>query len=425
MKQQKPQNWDRDQVWLNIEEALRRKKKRRALLIFWFGSTGLMLGIASLFLLSSFPKASYAEVIGQLPIPLKPSAGFPIVASNKDTHPDHLVDLSKSSKLEDSNFSTPVITSRPTQLEAGNVQLTSPQKIEKEISPSQALIGKTSGEISLSPEFPPVTAKISAPFPTIVQYISRVSPLASLSLGPLRWPEKPEILSALDLTAPARNSSFYLRFSTKLSSGQVQLDGTTAWLSAKKESETFSFAATQTLGLDWYFKPSWYAFAGISYQAISTSYDYRTTQESIRNITSDSATVFQFQGQDPIYQSGTLQETTTTERWIVHNNLLHRWSIPLGLGFTKSFKRYAIEARLGTRLHFSQQFEGIVLDELNQQHVVDNVLHNRLYYKDQLDVGLMSAFSLHYRFNRNQTLLLGFHYEKDRFLSLNSSVFRS
>ena len=429
MKQLQPDNWDRDKVWNNIEKELHKKKKRRGLLWLWFGS-GSLLAIL-LFILWFSPGSNLMNTKG-LPatsdhliernIPKNRTAQKSI--SKDDEQPELIKPLlpnkMANQKAQQQAMKTPVSKpiNIPEALKANTVATKDQLKKEESLPMSnstptavhpieQALLPLPSQE-----EIKDQKAKIyflAPPFNPIVY----------------QWPldqQKALARTAQHTTNPT--SAFYLRFLSSFSMGNVQYLGAENWKTAKERSESFEFASKSTIGLDWYFTKNSYLYSGLSYQIIRSRYDFTTTQTMTRLIESDSALVYDL-GNELVYESGFLEETSTIRRSIIHNNTLRRFSIPLGLGYTKSIGRFQLEARAGIHFQWIQTFNGIALDENSNLHILNEQAINERYFSDHLKLGFNSAFLVNYQIKPRSSIFIGLQYEQDGKASKTRIPFQS
>ncbi len=425
MKPLQPQDWDRDKVWDNIEKALRGRKRRRGLLLFWLGSGVLLAVLAvSLWLVPERPAAINERKKEAAPASfekVRPGRPEAVPSNARKTTKRDSSGLSRpggtvSSMEADSLLSQPD-TDNPKGATVSSTLLTAERTDTVPAPPVSSPLPRTAGEA------PVVRTETLSAIPSsrmaVLPTIDRLSP------NPLQWAAAPDLLPAPDSLAAAALPLFF-RLETALGVGDAVYEGPNAWKQAREDSESFEYASTSTVGLDWYFAEHWYAFAGLSYQLLRSRYQFTSSQTTVQAVASDSAVVYNFQlSGEQYYEPGVREETRTTRRFIIHNNALHRWSLPLGIGFTQPVGRFYLEARVGARVRVIQHFDGVALDETTQQHILDNRLINERYYRDRPNLDLTASVLLNYHLKAGNCLFLGVQYERGGILEFGSARYRT
>jgi len=413
MKPLQPKDWDRDKVWNNIERELRKKKRRRGFLLFWLGS-GILVAILAVLVGVSIGQFWPDEVENKPTFATEKSATA-TTFSTTDTTKSNTISNAPPPDIQAPKVLTPSTALRQTTFETLE---TIPLRGER-LPKASTLEIQTNILDEKNQQLTEADTFVQTP-----EYEMIILPaIERLSGNFLNTPTQQIPLSSSAIAVDT-TKSFYLRLQTTFSTGNALHEGPQDWQQAKADSETFEYASTSTIGVDWQFAKKWYAFTGLSYQLIRSRYEYTSSQSTVRQIESDSAIIYQLNGEE-FYDAGTLQETRTTRRFIVHNNALHRFSIPLGIGFIHPLERLQLEARLGTRFQFIQRFDGIALEETTNQHLLYNDLINERYYPNSPSLDLTTALLLHYPLRPDSHLFLGVQYEQTGIIRFGTVPYRT
>jgi len=413
MKPLQPKEWDRDKVWNNIERELRKKKRRRGFLLFWLGAGALLAVLAVLLWLTpnepQLANEPKKESSANFEADLDRSDSSLTQKSEAKVFSGSLLSKKQATTAQRENFTTGTLTNQSVNpTETSDFVFT--RKETADSSDSSTLPSSTTSPASS-------TVEADTSLQKVADRMAIFSPIDRLPMNILDKPA--EVILLQKPTMPGAVLPLLLRLETTLSTGAVIYEGSEMWKQAKESSESFEYASTSTIGLDWYFAKNWYAFTGLSYQLIRTRYEFTSSQSTTRQIESDSAIIYQLNGQS-FYEPGILQETRTTRRFILHNNALHRLSIPLGIGFTQPIDRFQLEARIGTRFQFIQRFDGITLDEITNQHLLNNDEINERYYQNNPSVDFTTALLLNYPLQPGSYLFLGVQYKHSGIIQLGA-----
>ena len=418
MKNLELQDWDRDKTWKNIELSLKKKKKRRFLWWLWLGISGTTLFFLFLYL-------NYGAIRSGQPVQITKNIPS-LYKTNKTKQLNHNYSSLDSSdiinqradsliKVDPSqSLTSEVIHKKPIAIpentsKLDNRRFISVIKLEK-IHPQLSALKRPFESLSLLPLDTFLNYGPKDYYHKVINW--QLPFLASKDFSFIEFERKITLPLALDSILNKSSNGFNLRIGTSYSRGEVQHQGPQEWVTIKEDSESFEWATTHHVTLDWHLSKNWYAYAGIDYQILVNQYNYTTTNESITEIASDSATVFSLSGQS-YFQPGFLQKTVTTKRSIGHNNFLHRWFFNFGFGLEQSFGKYRLNGRLGPRILFAQSFDGISLNEESAQHILENRTSNRSYYQTNINVGLKGTVSIDYHFSLANALFVGFQFEED------------
>lgn len=417
MKPVQPKNWDRDKVWDDIERKLRKRKKRRGFLWFWLGSATIGAALVFFLWIGQRHKAIETDALiatnntliesNTQKNNIKQGTSSTNKATEENVNPLRAEEQIRSNKVTREAMKNSSIQSfNSVPLSPTNTTNTKVRQIEKEIGTSS------------TPSLTPITPNENYSLPLSSQKIIQkqqadILPLdLPFNLISYTWSLNDQQLEN-NLEVVEKNSTpFLFRVASSIGTGRVQYLGSEVWQAAKEESESFEFTTTTTIGLDWYFAKNTYLYTGLNDQIIQSRYDFTTVQTSTSFIESDSAIVYNL-GNELAYEPGILEQTSTSRRSIIHNNTLHRLSILLGLGYTKSIGRFQLETRVGIQAQFMQEFKGITLDENTSLHIFNNRASNERYYSDRLRLGLNTALFVNYRFLPRNYLFLGLQHERD------------
>ena len=415
MERLQTKDWDRDRVWQQIEEELRKKRRKRALLFWWLGVLSLGLLTFSTYI---YLHHHDETELGQLPV-YRDSSLRGESAPLMDTKPN----------MESTSSNTPI--------SSGNFERSIDQQAIKQI-PTDLRPRTLSSTLQLglpdtvksSPKNPKSSAAASSALIkealTSAQNLGRMPLFSPLSVSPSPLSYPPTVLALRPNNSPAPVSTpWQLDINSTWSIGQVRHVGSEAWVDAKEASESFHLATTHSLVLGRALDSHWYAYLGIQHQWLLSTYDFTTESVNIQTVPSDSAVIYQLDGLAPIYEPGTLQETTTNRRWIVRNNKLHRWAIPLGLKYRQEKGRVGFQASLGMHFQFWQGFRGAALDELTQTHILDQGEIRNQYYRNPWQFNFNTSFALSYKLHPQYTLLIGLDYQKDNLFSIRQQPYQS
>ncbi len=400
-------DWDRDKVWMQIEEQLQKKRRKRAIWFWWMGSLclGLLAFSSYVYLyhhtntpLGQFPIHGKGSILQEGPMVVKKVDQENQLSSAKIPVQEFTVEPARSSTRQQAATSTPIPS-------------LANQNLSSSLS-STATLAPIARPLSVQPE---VQERTGFEKRSVLPPLKRLDPYLYYQQQPLSW----------QLSTPRTTQPWNLSIKSSWLVGQVDYSGPQDWISAKEGSETFNFSHAHSLLLEGRLTAKWYGYLGIQHQLHLNTYDFSTTSVQIRNVPSDSAVVYQLDGLDPIYESGSLQETTTSRRWIVQNNELHRWSIPFGLGLRHENGKIGLQATLGMNFQFWQGFKGVALHEGMQSHILDQGAIRNKYYRNPWQFNFNSSIALSYRLHPQYILLFGLEYQKDNLISIQTQPYQA
>lgn len=417
MERLQTKDWDRDRVWLQIEGELQKKRRKRALWFWWLGVLcfGLLTFTTYLYLhhhdgteLGQLPIYGNSNILNENPYQI----GTVQDQKSRPLDPSISSNTSEKSAEKQVGKQTPSSTRmRPldptAQMDRTNKSQLSSQNPKADSLASPNLIAQalaTAQELGRIPVLPPLSISPSPPSYRPTALI--LTPNKSLAIASDSTPWK-------------------ISFNSTWSSGNVRHFGSETWINAKDKSESFNLSSSHSLLLKRPLDSHCYAYLGIQHQLVLNTYNFTTESINIQTVPNDSAVVYHLDGLEPIYEPGTLQETTTSRRWIVRNNRLQRWSIPLGLGYVREKGRLGFQASMGLNFQFWQGFSGVALDEGSQTHLLNQSEIRDRYYRNPWQFNFNSSLALSYKLHPRYTLLLGVDYQKDNLFSIRLQPNRS
>jgi len=427
-------DWNKDQVWDKVNDRLH-KKKRRGIFFWWFfGGTATVLVGLILWMNYSTPQQSEITVNTEIEEPILETNKSTSEESSKTTidsktqnlnNTEPVIDknLSAKNNLEKVNSSTEIfaqnqsIKKYKSTINAPSNQLKSNEEDALKFIDSKQndIVIKDSNYKNV---FENSTIEINQIDSTKLE-LNQVS-LDYLNMLPiqlfdfeyhdLELDSKQEIESyptILDTTKIRSSLNWYVESGIgigKLHKADI------------RNTETFRFSQTNTLGFEKYIHRNIKLNLGLSYQTFYHKYESTTLAFTEQAIASDSAIVYNLGNEIQHFEPGELYQTTENRRSIIHNNFVNRWSIPISVGYNFRFNKIDIIPSIGIRTRFSQKFNGIITED--NQHLFDEELINETYYSNQFDFGLMGSLSIRYNFNNKSALGIGARIEIENAINL-------
>lgn len=355
--------WDKNGVWEQIETQLPSRKRRRPVLWWWW------LGAGSLVAVALFSAAGGWGSSNNAPTVSKPSdavvlgaktAPVPLVAPRREVKNGEPQTVQPATTLPSSNER--LLPSKPKNnpKTPKTTPIAPPMAVHNPLSVSNLAVNTTTTPTSVSPggnpgPVPVMTTILPALLPG---HITRQTPdsLPKLALFPTGTAPKTRVRPGFHWLFSVDAGATFRRTIAQSAAGAPFAE---AHQRAVRPLETVAVQA----GMQYNFRPKWAIGAGLRYQ--STQHWFRHTETTVKTeqITSDSASFYQFNGVT-YYQSGTVNQTTTTTRNIESPGRMERVFVPVWVNFEFNNRFYG---QLGLLLNVHNRYRGFAL---NPQGVV-------------------------------------------------------
>lgn len=414
-------HWNKDGVWKNVAEKLQQKKKRRFL--FW-----CLMGTASAVLFIGFLiGANHVEFINtswnknRMP---KSEQKIKSVDIQNNIPSESPIALDNHSKLKAEPNLPPIKRSAKIErrLSTNNLKSTSAKIQEQElVSPATNLKSKRNTPLVV---IPPNTLVEKIDVEPVVH--KKFNALAALPIPPID-------LLAINLNQ--RDSVSTKKFNLPLVQSNNKKKSSTVWwlengLSIGKKSftslnertinrnttEEFRFIQTNAIGIQKFLNENWSLNIGFAYQIIYEKYEYAPSFIEEEQIFSEEATTYDLSNGMTYFEPGLATLRTTKTRHIIHNNFIHRLSLPVELAYNFKIKDWSLEPSLGFRFQYFQQFKGVIAQD--GDHFFDHKAINETYYSNNISMGFITSLNLKYSICQRGSLGMRFTYERDDFLNL-------
>ncbi len=410
--------WNKDEVWNNIENRLHQKKKRR--LLFWWlsGAAGSVLLIGFLMwwntsadLYASLNKNSISKLEQKTNSQKTPNI-FPVESP---------IELQRNSEqdIEVDHSQTKSSTKKEQQIKSANL------KSNPAVMPTEELMTEITnlkrGENTTVFSIPQDTAFEKTETNTAVN--KRFGLLESLPILAKDW--SPIIFNRSE-SLKDQTTSYALVQKKKASTSWWIESGisignkpSTKFIGETLRGfncEQFRFMQTNGIGLQRTLNSKWSLKLGLAYQTIYEKYECLSSSTELEEVFSEEGTVYHLAEETTYYEPGVAILSTSSTRFIIHNNFIHRLSVPLELAYAFKKSRWSLEPSLGFRFQFSQHFDGVI--NYKRAHFFDQEIINDTYYSQDLSIGLISSLNIKCAISLKGSLGLGLTYERDDIFNL-------
>lgn len=425
-KGEDPAKWNKDKVWNKIEDELHQKKKRRFL--YW----KLLGGISTIIIVACLLKLKYDKVHQDEPLnEIKHQVmknTYPIETS-EETSLEKVIVSKKGSKI--------AYTEKAIEIQ--NLSIDSQNSIQN-LSNSKSLkrddflldpvsIGVNSVDIKKN-EQDKITLETKL-LQNVTEEIN-LSNLPSLPLGLLTADfnseenislESLNSMSADDKTTFSSSSFWWIE--NGLNFGERREVNLIHDFQPRNTTEEFRFMHTTAFGIQKFLSKAWSLKLALAYQTIYEKYENAPSFEVEEEKFSEEATVYNLSNGITYYEAGFSTHKFTRTRAIIHNNFIHRLSIPMEGVFSFSIYPFSIDPSFGIRLQYFQRFNGIIAQNEDPGHLFDTEEINEIYYPNNFGLGFLAALNFKLEISESASLGLKLNYEKDDFLNLVKTSYSS
>lgn len=380
--------WDKEQIWQQIEQELPVQDRRKPVLFFWLMLGFLILGG------SSYWVAEYRNLEKKKaykPILLKPKFD-PINSSFDRPIEEPLVQIIPTQTSE-------IRTQKQTAKSVDSVSDYWPSLLQ--VSPA-SIISKTPIEpLAKTPVF-------SATKEIIIPLLPQLKPRLQGDEQPLK--KLSHVITPLGKLKSSWSIEHFIGISKpisrSISSQNQHLDsavlGQLDHLEKPLESMQAGFLINYTFHENWSLK------TGVEWQQITERLTWENSTIKPISVLSDSAYFKYGVGGELIYLPGELQGNETTIRSVIHYNRYHSIGIPILLAYQLQHKRWRVETQFGGLINLNYNSNGKTLDHSNPLEVVD-------FMNDQSNIGwsVLGEIGLHFALTNkhNVGLMMGYRYQ--------------
>ncbi|MEM6316564.1 MAG: hypothetical protein AAF960_02785 [Bacteroidota bacterium] len=415
----RPHDWDTEQLWVEIEKDL--PKKRRPAVWYWlFGGTALL--VTSLLVGTYFLSETASKTVSETAV--RPTTSSTVLESTTDVLP-------KTNTIT----STTKTTSLPkTDAVQAFVRPEKPQKttLTEEhfpLKPTQQVSSLIINQPKLAKQKPtltstfttnlPVTSKVSASkvssnravLPALETY--PITPLPIANLEPSFPKGKNGSMRSVQISKNTFSLLFYqsishvwTSFELKNTAQQSQLDRR---LATERPLESWSTG----LSAKWQFLPQFFVEAGLERQQITTLLQGTIRDETVRTVESDSAFFYTDVSGLRNYLAGAHDVRTITTQQLHNYNRTVLYNLPLAIGYEKEYGRLAFGLKGGVIVNWKQRFSGeFILPD-------DTLLDNESIQSAQLfssNIGMGWQIGSHVRYQLRPRLDLQLTLQHRQFL---------
>ena len=412
-------NWNKDGVWKNVEDQLHQKKKRRFLYWWFAGAASTISMVAFMLWLNNVETKNNplnnnpTEIIETKTIPQETKITIEennvvAIGNNSVQNPELKTSKTKSTQTKSnistiknvntysSNFQPKEIVSATSTLDDNSNSFTKkvskkePNKNTKSTAPINQPIIKTSS-ISLLPVIDLETFNLENNDPTF-----------AINLNDEQF-EKEDI----NKTARLWWVETGIGFGKDCTSLREDTDFT---------PRQFRFIHTSAIGVQKYLNQNWYIKLGLAYQTVYEKYDFTTKIVKEDEIYSEDGVVYDLPNGITYTEPGLATLRTTSSRHIIHNNFIHRLSVPIEIAYSLRKNSWSIEPSIGFRFQYFEKFNGVFPP--SGDLYLDNKEINERYFSNDLNSSLMASMYFKYNVSEKGKLGIKFTYEKDSFLNI-------
>jgi cytoskeletal protein RodZ len=349
--------WDKNGVWDQIEAQLPPRKRRPVFWWWWFGA-GSLVAVALYSAAGWWHSGNHATTANTAP--------QTVVSGEKTPHQTTDQPLRTAKKpepkaaqptttLPSSNEGLLPNNQKNTPKTPKTTPITRPIAAHDPLSASNLAVNTTTTPSGVAPNgstgpVPAMMTILPAPLPDRITR-QTPDPLPNLATFPTDTALQTRIrpgfqwLFSMDAGATFRNTT------ARSAAGAPFAE---AHQRAVRPLETVAVQA----GMQYHIRPKWAIGAGLRYQ--STQHWFRFTETTVQTeqITSDSASFYQFNGVT-YYQSGTVNQTTTSTRAIVSPGRTERIFVPIWVNMAFNQRFYG---QLGLLLNVHNRYRGFALN---------------------------------------------------------------
>lgn len=411
-------DWNKDAVWNNIEGQLQQKKKRR-LLYWWFvGMASTLVLVGCLVWFNQVRDKSWNKNSNSK-------------SEQKNSHQEKPVALDAIFKqdAEANHTAIKLNTNKKQQSSKSNIKskVVEVQK-EKTIIASNKLKSKRRTAIIAAPNNVPfeeieTQSALNEKNEFVASLPMLSSELSALHFNRMDTLQGGNVDFSLSENNEKNNPSTFLWTENGVSFGKKSFINLNNQTIDRNTTEQFRFIQTHAIGIQKFINNNWSLNLGVAYQTIYEKYEHVSSFTEEMLIFSEEATIYDLGNGISYAEPGLSTQIMTTSRHIIHNNFIHRLSVPVELAYIFKNDKWSLEPSLGFRFQYFQRFKGVILQ--NEHHFFDLTAINDTYYSNSTSLGLIASLNWKYKISQKHHLGLKFNYERDDFLNLIKNDFFS
>ena len=416
--------WNKDEVWNNIENRLQQKKKRR-LLYWWFSGAASMVLLIGFLLWGTTSADTKTSLDNNSISKLKQQTSSQEIQNSFPQERPIEPDQDSKQQLEAEHSEIKLHPEQEPQ--TTNNMLTSKSTIKtKSTGMASEKLTRETATVKSKASTPPLSSDQNNFFEKTER--EKVADKNFGILAPLPILEKDwsSIVFKRKESLAGQNTSYALVQKKKATTSWWVESGISIGDKPKANSliesrrdfncEQFRFMQTNAIGLQKTLNNKWSLKLGVAYQTIYEKYDCLSSSTQLEEIFSEKGTVYNLTEEATYYESGIAILSTTSTRHIIHNNFIHRLSVPVEMAYTLKKQAWSLEPSLGFRFQFFQHFDGIL--NYYGKHLFDQEKINTTYYSQDFNIGLITSLNFKYTIAQKASLGLGLTYERDGVFNL-------